>query len=145
MRVSWGELGLFLAIENIEQRSQTERNVSKFPEPVFVNLVRSPGIDSQPGGIDSSEWIPGLPERLQQRALTTAVVRRLSDPAEPHSLHMWDPDPGSKGILIQKAKNSFGSGEDPDRSQHMIGMAKAFHGAGREAQEENLILHWMEQ
>ncbi len=40
-------------------------------EPVFVNLLRSPGIDSQPGGrydhpichtgeIDSSEFIPGL-------------------------------------------------------------------------------------
>ncbi len=25
-----------------------------FAEPVFVNLLRSPGIDSQPGGIDSS-------------------------------------------------------------------------------------------
>ncbi len=40
-------------------------------EPVFVNLLRSPGIDFQPGGrydhpichtgeIDSSEFIPGL-------------------------------------------------------------------------------------
>jgi hypothetical protein len=26
------------------------------PEPVYVNLLRSPGIDSQPGGIDS--WAP---------------------------------------------------------------------------------------
>jgi hypothetical protein len=26
------------------------------PEPVFLNLLRSPGIDSQPGGIDS--WAP---------------------------------------------------------------------------------------
>jgi hypothetical protein len=26
----------------------------KIPEPVFVILLRSPGIDSQPGGIDSA-------------------------------------------------------------------------------------------
>jgi hypothetical protein len=39
------------------------------PEPVFVNLVRSPGIDSQPGGIDFLESIPGLLKRLQIRAL----------------------------------------------------------------------------
>jgi hypothetical protein len=39
-----------------------------YPEPVFVNLSRSPGIDSQPGGIDSSEAISGLLKRLQIRA-----------------------------------------------------------------------------
>ncbi len=39
------------------------------PEPVFVNLLRSPGIDSQHGGIDSSESNPGLHKRLQIRAL----------------------------------------------------------------------------
>jgi hypothetical protein len=38
-------------------------------EPVFVNLLRSPGIDSQPGGTDSSEFIPGFLKRLQIRAL----------------------------------------------------------------------------
>jgi hypothetical protein len=38
-------------------------------ESVFVNLLWSPGIDSQPGGIDSSELIPGLHKRLQIRAL----------------------------------------------------------------------------
>jgi hypothetical protein len=57
------------------------------PEPVFVNLLRSPVIDSQPGGpvrqpyltyrparlkkigkIDSLESIPGLLKRLQIRA-----------------------------------------------------------------------------
>jgi hypothetical protein len=60
-----------------------------FPEPVFVDLLRSPGIDSQPGGpvrqpyllyrsaklqasgIDFSESIPGLLKRLQIRALVT--------------------------------------------------------------------------
>ncbi len=35
----------------------------------FVNLLRSPGIDSQPGGIDCSESIPMLLKRLQIRAL----------------------------------------------------------------------------
>ncbi len=42
--------------------------VDTIPEPVFVNLFRGPGIDSHPGGIDSSEPIPGLPKRLQIRA-----------------------------------------------------------------------------
>jgi hypothetical protein len=40
-------------------------------EPVFVNPLRSPGIDSQPGGIDSSEAISGLFTRLQIRAQET--------------------------------------------------------------------------
>ncbi len=35
------------------------------PEPVFANLLRSPGIDSQPGRIDSLESNPGLLKRLQ--------------------------------------------------------------------------------
>ncbi len=55
------------------------------PEPVFLTLLRRPGIDSQPGGpvrhfysicrtgspggIDSSESIPGLLRRLQIRVL----------------------------------------------------------------------------
>jgi hypothetical protein len=34
------------------------------PEPVFVNLSRSPGIEFQPGGIDFFESIPGLLKRL---------------------------------------------------------------------------------
>ncbi len=39
-------------------------------EPVFVDLSRSPGIDSQAGRIDPSESIPGLHwhKRLQIRA-----------------------------------------------------------------------------
>jgi hypothetical protein len=32
-------------------------------EPGFVNVLRSQGIDSQPGGIDSSKSIPGLHKR----------------------------------------------------------------------------------
>jgi hypothetical protein len=55
-------------------------------EPVFVNLLRSPGNDSQPGGpiqIGMSyrpsrlkrlaESIPGLPKRLQIRAQERTV------------------------------------------------------------------------
>jgi len=38
-------------------------------EPAFVTLITSPGVDSQPGGIVSSESIPGLIKRLQMRAL----------------------------------------------------------------------------
>jgi hypothetical protein len=30
-----------------------EKQLLNIPEPVFLNLLRSPGIDSQPGGIDS--------------------------------------------------------------------------------------------
>ncbi len=65
------------------------------PEPVFVNLLRSPGIDSQQGGpvqqpylsywpastvhrlaeFDSSELIYGLLKHLQIRALGTIMNR----------------------------------------------------------------------
>jgi hypothetical protein len=44
-------------------------------EPVFVKLLRSPGIDSQPGGIDSSESISGLIKSLQIRALSFTGYR----------------------------------------------------------------------
>ncbi len=37
-------------------------------ESGLVNLLRGSGIDSQPGGIDSSELIPGFLKRLQIRA-----------------------------------------------------------------------------
>jgi hypothetical protein len=79
---------------------------SKRTEPVFVGLVRSPGIDSQPGGpvrnpvsrtgptgyigwrnrflrIDSSESIPGLHKRLQIRARTCIVEPLSSTPPPP--------------------------------------------------------------
>jgi hypothetical protein len=46
------------------------------PETVFGNILRNPGIDSQPGGIDSSESITGLFKRLQIRT----QVRTLSSP-----------------------------------------------------------------
>ncbi len=38
---------------------------SETAEPVFVNLLRSPGIDFQSGGIEFLESIPGLHKRLQ--------------------------------------------------------------------------------
>jgi hypothetical protein len=47
-------------------------------EPVFVNLLRSPGIDSRFGGIDSSELITGLLKRLQTRALSTTPLPCMS-------------------------------------------------------------------
>jgi hypothetical protein len=61
----------FLCFLSLGPMSRVLRN----PEPVFVNLIRSPGIDSQPGGIDSSESIPGLHKRLQIRTpvLRTAI------------------------------------------------------------------------
>ncbi len=46
-------------------------------EPVFVVLLRSPGIDAKPGGIKSSASIPGLHKRLQIRAL------RIPPPLQP--------------------------------------------------------------
>jgi hypothetical protein len=48
------------------------------PEPVFVNPLRSPGIDSQPGGVDSSESIPGLFKRLQIRGQFLTVSRCIA-------------------------------------------------------------------
>jgi hypothetical protein len=64
------------------------------PEPVFVDLLRSPGIDYLPwragtktlfvvlarqatwaGEIDSSESMPGLHKRLQIRAQSTELLR----------------------------------------------------------------------
>ena len=38
-------------------------------EHEFVNLLRGPGINSQPGRIDSLESIPGLIKRLQIRTM----------------------------------------------------------------------------
>ncbi len=42
------------------------------PRDKFLNLLRSPGIDSQLGEIDSLESIPGLLKRLQIRAQALA-------------------------------------------------------------------------
>jgi hypothetical protein len=53
-----------------------------WPEPVFVNLLRSPAIDFHPGGIDSLVSIPGLTKRLQIGLMSTAVLIGW-DPATP--------------------------------------------------------------
>jgi hypothetical protein len=62
------------------------------PEPVFVDLLRSPRIDSQPGEIDSSESIPGLHKHLQIRALVTEpvlclVIEEFKQPAIQTKIH----------------------------------------------------------
>ncbi len=43
-------------------------------EPVFDKLLRSPGIDSQPGGIVSLESTPWLLKRLQIRAQESGPI-----------------------------------------------------------------------
>ncbi len=52
--------------------TQIQKDCISIPEPVFVNLLRSPGIHSQPGDTDSLESIPRLLKRLQLRALLCA-------------------------------------------------------------------------
>ncbi len=47
---------------------------SPSPEPVIVNLLRSPGIDSQSGRIASSESTPGFLKRLQIRAQSDCLT-----------------------------------------------------------------------
>jgi hypothetical protein len=44
------------------------------PEPLFVSLLRSPGIDFQPGGIDYLESISGLLKRLHNWAQGSSNV-----------------------------------------------------------------------
>jgi hypothetical protein len=44
-------------------------------EPEFVNLLRNPGIYSQPVGIYSLESIPGLLKHLQIRALMDTIIQ----------------------------------------------------------------------
>jgi hypothetical protein len=61
-------MNLFWSVNRITKQMHVLCTVDAITEPVFVNLLRSPGIDTQPGGIDSSEPIPGLHKRLQIRA-----------------------------------------------------------------------------
>jgi hypothetical protein len=48
-------------------------------EPVFVDLLRSPGIDSQPGGIDSLESIVGLLKSLQIGPLPVLAAQEVNN------------------------------------------------------------------
>ncbi len=57
-------------------------------ELVFANLLRSPGSDSQPGGIDSWESIPGLLKRLQIRALVRLDLGRKGEVGRFKSEHV---------------------------------------------------------
>ena len=52
----------------MHDEDRQEGRIRECPEPEFVNLLRSPGIDSKPGGIDALKSIPGLFKRLQIRA-----------------------------------------------------------------------------
>ncbi len=67
-------------------------------EPVFVDLLWSLGIDSQPGGIDSSELIPELHKRLQIRALELHIGCGTGPPG-------WESVPG-----LPKKFTNLGSG-----------------------------------
>ncbi len=60
-------------------------SVRTHPEPEFVNPLRSSGIDSQSGGTDSLESIPGagLPKRLQIRALASVGGEVYRTPKRP--------------------------------------------------------------
>jgi hypothetical protein len=51
------------------------RNLLPGIEPKSVNVL--PGIDSQAGGIDPLESIPGLLKRLQIRAQYTSYIRAV--------------------------------------------------------------------
>ncbi len=52
----------------IKKRRVGDGQMDGRAESVFVNILRSPGIDSQPGGIDSLESIHVLHKGLQIRA-----------------------------------------------------------------------------
>jgi hypothetical protein len=52
----------------MHDEDREEGRIRECPEPKLVNLLRSPGIDSQSGRIDSLESIPGLLKRLQIQA-----------------------------------------------------------------------------
>jgi hypothetical protein len=52
---------------------------SKIPEPVFVNLLKSPGIHSQPGGPVRQPFLTYQPDRLY-------IVHRLAEESFPRVL-----------------------------------------------------------
>jgi hypothetical protein len=47
---------------------------NEVPNPYFVDLLRSPGIDSQPGGTDSSDSIPRLNKNVYKYGLNVLNV-----------------------------------------------------------------------
>ncbi len=58
-----------LECENMLYYRTLYLRVARLTASICKPFIMSPGIDSQPGGIDSSEAIPGLLKRLQIRAL----------------------------------------------------------------------------
>ncbi len=48
--------------------TQIQKDCISFPEPVFVNLLRSPGIDAQPGGPVRQPYLTYWPARLHRLA-----------------------------------------------------------------------------
>ncbi len=63
------ELGFKLNLENSAGVILATLLQRKATESVFVDLLRSPGIDSQSRGIEALESIPGLLKRFQILAL----------------------------------------------------------------------------
>jgi hypothetical protein len=57
------------------------------PEPVFVDLLRSPGIDSQPGGIDSLDSILGILKRFTNSGSEDSSSRETRKRATSAALH----------------------------------------------------------
>ncbi len=52
----------------VNNRPLTSSLAFQNPEPVFVNLLRSPGIDSQPGGPVRNTYLSHRPSRLHRLA-----------------------------------------------------------------------------
>ncbi len=90
-------------------------------EPEFVNLLKSPGKDSQPGGIDSMKSVPGLLKRFQIWALVvytcTAFLNfwrscRLRGPSNvsspPSSSLLVELEVKNIGFLIKTSQRSTG-------------------------------------
>jgi hypothetical protein len=74
-------------------------------EPVCVNLLRSPGIDSQPVGIDSSESIPGILHIEWRRS--SRVVRASDCQCQRRNSPGFDPIPS----ILRPSGTSGAAGE----------------------------------
>jgi hypothetical protein len=59
---------LAFSISNLIKGYRSAHNLQKGPEPVFLNLLRSPGIDSQPGGQVRQPYLLDRPAKLHRPA-----------------------------------------------------------------------------
>jgi hypothetical protein len=67
------------------------------PEPVFVDLLRRPGIDSQPGGPVRQPYFSYRPARLHR--LTTSIPRnRFLDSINVYKYGLWNGEGASKKL-----------------------------------------------